>query len=614
MKKNILYLVGALLLITIGYFGIKKLFGVQSSLSQITHYPVKTDKDKRWGFIDLDGNVIIDNEWENEPSVACNGITLVKNKGGLYEYYIVDEKPKKIGEEYKSATLFCDGIAIVSKENSPLSLIDKSGKEIAIIKEIGGKLVEACNQFNEGLAAYKNEDGLWGFINKEGFSVIDAKYNDVNNFSEGSAKVTITENDKVKVAFINPKGEYIIQPTDEIDFAPSFAEGLVGYTDDEAEWGYMDKKSEKVIKSIKDFKGVGLFSKGLATFFDGDKYGVINKKGEIILRAKYENISINDGLFIIKDNGKVGVINEKTEEIVKVDYDGAAFLCNGNIVAVDGKKVILLDRKGKEVNKTSFEEMRIFSYDNQAISDYFDGVGATDKILKGLVYGQIKGVSKSTNIISLIKNFELDKTEYKPSQQESLNYRLLSNESKAKLEAQKQADSIAAATRAADSLAALEGYMLLDTAAFSGYNDNISKDDYPYLNSNTTVLQKTKYFGYDVSCIYSFVFNDVIKTAITEDYTTSDGWYSYTRQRTIGYVINKETTIKRIVLTVELTGKGYGKSELLMGKFREKLENVGYKISKVDDNTFNILNKSSLQVGKFNKNNGSSFEFWIDIN
>jgi hypothetical protein len=41
-----------------------------------------------------------------------------------------------------------------------------------------------------------------------------------------------------------------------------------------------------------------------------------------------------------------------------------------------------------------------------------------------------------------------------------------SAEEKAKLEAQKQADSIAAATRAADSLAALEGSMV-DTTAVS---------------------------------------------------------------------------------------------------------------------------------------------------
>ena len=589
-------------------------FNTKSSLSQITHYPMKTDKDKRWGFIDINGNIIIDNEWENEPSVAYNGITLVKNKDGFYEFYVIAEKPKKIGEEYKSATLFCDGIAIVTKENSSLSLIDKTGKEIASLKEIGGKLIEECNQFNEGLAAYKNEDGLWGFINKEGVSVIEAKYNSVSNFNEGSAKVTVVENDKVKVAFIDKKGEYVIQPTDEIEFANSFSDDLVGYTDNGTEWGFMNKKSEKAIKPIKNFKQVGIFTKGLATFYDGDKYGVINKKGDIILRAKYESISINDGLFVVKDNGKTGVLNEKSEEIIKVEYDGAEFLCNGNIVAIDGKKIIILDRKGKEINKSSFDDMRIFSYENQAISDYFDGVGAVDKILKGLAYGQINGVGKSTNIISLIKSFELDKTENRPTKQNNSNYRILNNEEKAKMEAKRVQDSIEASTRMADSLAALEASMMPDDSESSGDNNNIGKDEFPFLSSNITYQQKLKYFGFDVSCVYSFVFNDAVKLPITENYTSWNGYYNYEAQRTIGYSINKQTKVIRIVLSVDLTGKGYGKSMMLLDKCKEKLESAGYKLSKESDNKYSILNKNSLKAGEINKNSESSFELWIDTN
>ncbi len=605
MKKRIIYSACTILLLALIYL-VYTNFIHKNNTAQITHYPIKTDKDKRWGFIDLKGNIIIDNEWESTPSIAYNGITLVQNKDGLYEYYLVGAKPQKIGEEYKTATLFCDEVALVSKENCPIMLIDKNGREIKTIKEINGKLVDECRQYNEGYAAYKNEEGLWGYINKKGESVIDAKFNTANDFNEGRAKVTITEKDKNKVAFIDANGNFVIQPTDAMDFSDKFSDNLIGYTDNGSEWGFLNSVSEKIIKPIKDFKKVGEFENGFATFYDGDKYGIINKKGEIIVRAKYQDINISDGLFLIKDNDKMGLINNKSEEIIKPDFEFAQFLGNGNVVAVDGKKIILLGRDGKEINKSSFEDIRIYNNLNSAYSDYFDGTTAAEKILSGLTYGQIKGINKNSNIIDLIKTFELDKTEYRPSKNEVVTYDFnVNEEQKSKWEAKRVQDSIEAATRMADSLAALEASMMPDDTS------KIITDNYPYINGNSSYIEKTKYYGRDIECTYEFQFASVIKTPIKETYYVQYGWSSYPQQRTVGYSIDKATKIIALGISINLTGKGSGKCKLILTQVKEKVEKIGYKITEKNKEEYDLLNKENKVIGGINQKNNSNLVLWF---
>ena len=107
--------------------------------------------DKKWGFVDYDGNIVIE----------C----------------IYDEvKP------------FCEGLAAV-KVNGKWGYINDRGRVVIPIQYAN------ADSFSEGLAAVNMvQDRLfkrYGFINKEGKLVIGHEFTDVGRFSEGLARVTL---------------------------------------------------------------------------------------------------------------------------------------------------------------------------------------------------------------------------------------------------------------------------------------------------------------------------------------------------------------------------------------------------------------------------------------
>ncbi|WP_455623648.1 hypothetical protein [Parabacteroides sp.] len=58
-----------------------------SSKNEETHIPFKSEKDSRWGLIDWEGNPLIEDEFDEKPSVVTEGRFYVKNSDGLFEFY-----------------------------------------------------------------------------------------------------------------------------------------------------------------------------------------------------------------------------------------------------------------------------------------------------------------------------------------------------------------------------------------------------------------------------------------------------------------------------------------------------------------------------------------------
>ena len=109
MKKTIWLLLTFVLLITS--------CGKEQTSNNITGIPYKETTRGMWSMISPDGEVIFTEEFDNEPSMAKEGIFKVRNGKGLYEYYTAEKKPQKIGAEYKDCTLFTDGKALATEPN-----------------------------------------------------------------------------------------------------------------------------------------------------------------------------------------------------------------------------------------------------------------------------------------------------------------------------------------------------------------------------------------------------------------------------------------------------------------------------------------------------------------
>ena len=323
MKKIILPFVIVVILCGVLYSFKDKIYELfTNSNSKISLFSFKEDEDDRWGIVDFNGEIILEKEWVNEPSPVVEGIVRVKNKEGLYEYFTAEEKPKKIGKEYKDGTLFSEGMAAVVEEDEPIRFIDKNGELVFTLKELDGKNIKSVSCYSEGLVRFQDSDNKWGYIDNAGKVILKAKYDFAEDFKDGIAKIGLidksfkeagnkklsdavnnlsnknsvnkdlgqpgnnNQDESLSYGFINKKGEEIIPLKKDITYSLQ-SEGLIPYSDDGENYGLINFSNEKILKPDKDFKNILPFHQGFASFYDGDKWGIINKKGAIIIRPKY---------------------------------------------------------------------------------------------------------------------------------------------------------------------------------------------------------------------------------------------------------------------------------------------------------------------------------------
>jgi hypothetical protein len=96
-----------------------------------------------------------------------------------------------------------------------------------------------------------------------------------------------------KYGFIDKTGKTVIEA--RFQRALEFTEGLAAVEDARGQWGYMDVKGDMAIKPL--FAAALPFSEGLGSVRMGDKFGCINKAGEIVIPAKFSGIGpFNEGL------------------------------------------------------------------------------------------------------------------------------------------------------------------------------------------------------------------------------------------------------------------------------------------------------------------------------
>lgn len=230
-------------------------------------------------YIDISGKVIINLGKEfGECGDFSDGITYVSNLSE--QYGLIDKKGKLIAPciYNKINYTFYDGLMLVNNENGD-GYIDKTGKEIIpcmygmafdfhdgiakVYEEYGGKIGHYINtkgekpfevdeynfsnydDFHEGLARVKK--GMYGYIDKHGDIVIDFKYENCGNFSEGFATVKKDE----KYGYIDRSGKIVIPCN--YDEADNFQEGFAIVKKDGI-LGYVDKKGNSTLKYSKPKK------------------------------------------------------------------------------------------------------------------------------------------------------------------------------------------------------------------------------------------------------------------------------------------------------------------------------------------------------------------------
>jgi hypothetical protein len=177
-----------------------------------------TDNKGNWGFIDIDGNTVIDYHYKLTrpfyeglaavtPKKEIDGKPNLKEKVG----FINRQGDLIISQIFEGGDMkFSDGLcSIWHRDKDTFGYIDSKGEIIIPCDFSYG------DHFSEGMAAFtpKGKNKKYGYINKRGEVIIEPKFTAIESFENGLAAVIIgKEYDKFLYGYVNKKGEYVWEP------------------------------------------------------------------------------------------------------------------------------------------------------------------------------------------------------------------------------------------------------------------------------------------------------------------------------------------------------------------------------------------------------------------
>jgi len=325
-------------------------------------------KGNLWGFINTKGELVVDLKYMAGFDVPfySMGMCVIYSHQHDARGYLNNKGEVAIPFVYYSAMPFYDSVTLVytpgaadGSHSTRVSIIDMKGK---IIVEQAPTAYSYETYFVEGLARILKDFGC-GFMNTKGKIVVETKYDDARDFSEG----------KAAVRFTNSLGE--------------------------SKWGYIDKTGKVVIDFI--FKNEPSAFKDGRAFIKGNNgnYGIIDTSGKVIVEPKYNNIFPFEGGIttanyidekwqshyeIIDANGKVLKTFPKEKDGSQVQLMSG--FKDGIALAMKNYKYGFIDKKGNTVVGFQFRKLNQMN-NGLAYAEKFDD--KTKKVTYG--YINIKG-------------------------------------------------------------------------------------------------------------------------------------------------------------------------------------------------------------------------------
>lgn len=206
--------------------------------------------------------------------------------------------------------------------------------------------------FSFGISFSQN----YGYVNEQNVFVIQPKFIEARDFSEGRAAVRYKDkNGWVRWHFIGEKGEFVtnVKYWSVLDYINGYA--TVQYGPDH--WGVIDKTERAVVTF---FKANQMFSakEEMVRFNKEGKYGFFNTNRKKIANAIYEDAQdFSNGLAAVQQNGLYGFINKMGEVAIAFKYKTVANFVNNKAKVTLGNDYYEIDSSGKEtkISKEDFE-------------------------------------------------------------------------------------------------------------------------------------------------------------------------------------------------------------------------------------------------------------------
>lgn len=217
-----------------------------------------------WGFINTNGKIVIPATYQ-EITDFSEGRAGVFN--GLYWTFIDIRGRQLTKQKYDAVKNFHEGYCPVKRKNGWF-LID------TLYKKMFKNYFDELRNVNENVAPARLSS-KWGLIDLKGRWVLQPNFEDIESFSEGIA--------------IAKKDGYVLIQRDDLSVwrLPSSIERVLSCKN-----GYMPYKAY-------------------------NKWGFLNKRGEIAISAQYDTVHyFTDGLACVRQNAKWGCINTYNQVII----------------------------------------------------------------------------------------------------------------------------------------------------------------------------------------------------------------------------------------------------------------------------------------------------------
>jgi len=295
-------------------------------------------KGDKYGFIDKMGNEVIPCIYEFMEEVDPNfhdGLALVHQ--GEKHFFINKEGKEAFPYNYDTGLNYSEGLALVWKDRK-CGYVDTKGNEvIALTDKYYG------SSFHDGLAAVRNNDGKYGFIDKKGELVIPMSFDvdeggETTEFHEGLAPIYKNE----KYGYIDKSGKEVIPCNYSAAF--NFNEGMALVMKEE-KFGFIDVNGKEIIPC--EYSYANHFSEGIAVVQKDGKYQFIDKTGKVVLDNSYSGISnFQEGFSVVYKEGEKneyhtqyvhGFIDKNGKEVIPCIYNTCNLFSEGlAVVEKDG--------------------------------------------------------------------------------------------------------------------------------------------------------------------------------------------------------------------------------------------------------------------------------------
>ena len=309
---------------------------------------------------------------------------------------------------YEEAYTFVEGLARV-KLNGKYGFIDKTGRQIVLCNYL------SANNFCDGLASVYQYGG-WGFVDIKGREIIKCQYKSVGDFCDGYAYVWYkgVKNYNDKWECLNNSHGYINQYGHEVfpekfDWAYSFHDGLALVKIDngniyksDIQRFFIDKQGNRIIECSKYDIVDDCFYEGFACVQENDKYGYIDKNGELIIPCEYDfALPFTCGRACVKIDNKYGYIDKNGEWIIPCIYDFASSYKYGRACVTLDEQMGSIDESGRVIIPFEFDDVFWLDKDWAAVQvkGKWGFINTKKEVTTPFIYDEI--VNKSNGLVKV---------------------------------------------------------------------------------------------------------------------------------------------------------------------------------------------------------------------